>query len=204
MRNTQEVQKFVRVRQGQPTRKFSEANVVIHIPRKARVQDYAVAAARSSRVTNDGGVNHFGPFGGSTGDSEPWFGDQKIPTNTSSEKGAGIWDFLEKNIGSIAGGVTNALANKGKADASAGKGANIGALLGGLSEQYIAEVVAKYKSGASLTEFERRIAQAAISIEGTVKQKAKQKAGEWIVDHLPEIGIGVGVLILAIILLKRR
>jgi hypothetical protein len=160
---------------------------VITIPRRATVRDYAIAAARNSPNI---GRNNFGPLtddysdqpwlGGSTGgeySDEPWMGPYgnigEGTTDPPASKGSGwskILDIVTKNADKIV--------RAGKSDSSAGKSA--GNILAGLGESYVSDVVKRYKRGDSLSEFERRVAEAAISLERTAKEKLKEKAGEWI------------------------
>jgi hypothetical protein len=203
-------------RKSQPMVKIVSVPV-IRLNKKAQPQDYA--RAHASTILSNMDKNNFGPAtdevysppaqGGWNDDGGSNAG---ITTGSSgggnSGGGAGWLDVLDKigNTGGKVLDVVDRISGKrvsGVADSSAGKNATGADILAGLGESYIQSVVQKYRSGKALTEFERRVAEAAIGLEGYAKTKAKQKAGEWIIDHGLEIGIGAAILILLIFMLKR-
>lgn len=177
---------------------------VIKIQHRPRVSDYSRAAAMTSPVMNHADDDPWlGYAPGEPGyptpgyEDEPWLGGSNSqPTNQTQKKG--FWDVLGTGIEKFGNALT-----KGKADSSAGKSGAID-ILAGLSEDYIRTVVAKYKNGESLSEFERRVAIAALKAESFAKNKAKEKAGAWVMDHLPEIGLGVLGLIVLLTFITRR
>lgn len=124
-------------------------------------------------------LNNFGPL-------------EDEQTTTKKSKG--------KIAGELVGGLLSGFTNS---DSTAGKG-NIKNVLQGLSEAYISECVRKYRAGETITEFERQVAKAAISAESTIKERVKARAGEWIIDHALEIGIGILVLILLFMYIKKK
>lgn len=177
----------------------------VTISKKAGVKDFAKAAAASSRVMKP---NHaegdddvwLGYAPGESGypttgyEDEPWLGGSGNSTTTTKQQ-TGFGKFLSD----FGGGLISSLA---KSDVTSGK--NAGNILAGLGEDYIKQCIAKYKSGASMTEFERRVAMAAIALEKQGKKLVKQKAGDWIMNHLPEIGIGVLALVVLVVFVARR
>lgn len=105
-----------------------------------------------------------------------------------------------KKAGELLGGLVKGFVNT---DSTAGKG-DIKSVLTGLSEAYISECVRKYRAGENMTEFERQVAKAAISAESTIKDRIKSRAVEWVIDHAFEIGIGLLVLILLILYMRKK
>jgi len=200
---------------------------VVTLSRPAGIKDMARAAAMASSTLR--GRNNFGPWGDETdiskmsdeeyyaslgggsdiskmSDEEYYLNLGKDATkNTTGNTGVaggsknGVWDVLGNVVTKGSGIITAAL---GKSDSSAGKGA--GNILANLGEDYIRDCVRRYKRGDSMSEFDRRVAVAAIEIENAAKNKGKDLAGDWIMDHLPEIGLGVLALIVLIGVLARR
>lgn len=208
-----------RKKKSQPNVKIVQVPV-LRIEKKARPQDVARAFA-ATILPNMDKKNNFGPGADDvysppapqTGWNDDGGSNTGITTGSggggsSSGGGSGWLDVLDKigNTGEKVLNVVDRISGKrvsGVADSSAGKNATGADILAGLGESYIQSVVQKYRAGKSLTEFERRVAEAAIGLEGYAKNKAKQKAGEWIIDHGLEIGIGIAILILLIFMLKR-
>lgn len=212
---------------GKPVKVFS-------IMKKPGIKDFARAAAAASPVMSPFAIkklngkyfrNNFGPWDETVGSDntgiagdysdEPWLGGTSQATDdysdepwlggssqrsskssTSKSNGTGkLWDFLTDVGGS-------AISKLAKSDATAGKG--VGNILAGLGEDYIRDCVRRYKAGESMSEFDRRVAMAAIELENAAKKKGKSIAGEWIMDHLPEIGFGVLALIVLITIIAKK
>jgi len=204
---------------------------VVTISRPAGIKDLARAAAMSSRVMSPrapmyGHVrNNFGPLSEDIADmtdeeyyaslgksgsdisnmsDEEYYaglgksGNTGIAGGGTSGKG-NVWDVLGNVVTKGSGVITGLL---GKSDKTAGKGA--GNILAGLGETYIRDCVIRYKRGDAMSEFDRRVAMAAIEIENAAKNKGKDLAGDWIMNHLPEIGLGVlGVIVLVGFIARR-
>lgn len=200
--------------------KHGRTITVINIPTKARIRDYAIAAAKAAGTI---GADHADDdpepwLGGTyvapvvpqyTPDDAPYLGEPSAPRvqNSQSSTGTAKKPFSQTTIGQILGLGLKAGAqtlsntvNKGQ-PLTMQTAANI---LSGLGTDYIMACVAKYKSGAQMTEVERKVAMAEIALEQQGKGVLKQRVGNWVIEHLPEIGIGIVLLIVGITVLVKK
>lgn len=201
--------------------------ILVNIPVKAGVRDYSRAAAKAAKTigrdhANDdpepwlGGTYTPPSNSDTTSDPAPWLGGTYSSTSTNNtttssnpapipqkQNQSGLNSLLSGLGLGLGQSVGNAATNQGYG-LSGGVGVDPMQLLQGLSATYIAQCVQKYNSGQPMSELERRVALAAISLQNQGKMVIGNQIGTWVMQNPVIVLGGLAVLVVLGVMIGRK